>query len=193
MRDLVRWLYSVDPRYVQQIPMASDSQIGALVQQMVVRTVALQQAESANVQVTTSEWAEIRMGYDSSLTILRTLLQLDSATVQDSASTADGRERLAMARVRGYFDRVVSGQAQFFPIPPLLAQVLREQSKWWVDPSGVRRAAERAVALRASADSLQPPGAGNRGTGLRPAPGPAPLPPVSDSVLKRPPSRRVIQ
>jgi hypothetical protein len=193
MKDFVRWVYAVDPRIAQALPSANDSMIGSLVQQMAERTVAIREADSANVQLADSEWAVIRFDYDSSLTILRTLLQLDAAMARDSATTADGRARFAMARVNDYFDRVVGGQAQFVPIPPLLAQVLRERGEWSIDPAAVRRAAERAGALRAAADSLRPPGAETPGTGLRPAPGPAPVPPVPDSVLRRPPSRRVVQ
>jgi hypothetical protein len=99
-----------------------------------------------------------------------------------------------MARVNAYFDRVVGGGAQFFPIPPLLAQVLRQRSEWSIDAAAVRRAAERATALRAASDSLRPPGGeAPPGAGMRPAPGPAPVPPVPDSLLQRPPSRRIVQ
>jgi hypothetical protein len=135
----------------------------------------------------------IRVEYDSSLTILRAILQLDAAMARDSATTPDGRARFAMARVNDYFDRVVGGRSQFVPIPPLLAQVLRQRSEWSIDAAAVRRAAERASALRAAADSLRPPGAETPGTGMRPAPGPAPVSPVPDSLLQRPPTRRIVQ
>ncbi len=193
MKDFVRWLYAIDPRIAQMLPSANDSMIGSLVQQMAERTAAIHEADSANVQLADSEWAIIRIDHDSSLAVLRALLQIDATTARDSAATVDGRARLAMARVNDYFDRVVGGQTQFVPIPPLLAQVLRQRGEWSIDPAAVRRAAERAGALRAGADSLRPPGGEAPGTGLRPAPGPAPVPPAPDSVLQRPPSRRVVQ
>jgi hypothetical protein len=193
MKDFVRWLYAIDPRIAQMLPSANDSMIGSLVQQMAERTAAIHEADSAKVQLADSEWAVIRFDFDSSLTILRTLLQFDAAMARDSATTADSRAGFAMVRVNDYFDRVVGGQAQFVPIPPLLAQVLRQRGEWSIDPAAVRRAAERAGALRASADSLRPPGMETPGTGLRPAPGPAPVPPMPDSVLQRAPSRRVPQ
>jgi len=193
VKDFVRWMYAIDPRIAQALPMQTDSQIGSLVQQLAERTAAIHEADSAKVQLADSEWAVIRFDYDSSLTILRTLLQLDAAMARDSATTADGRARFAMARVNDYFDRVVGGQTQFVPIPPLLAQVLRQRGEWSIDPSAVRRAAERAGAMRASADSLRQPATGSPGAAIRPAPGPAPVPPVPDSVLQRPPSRRVVQ
>lgn len=193
MRDMVRWLFAIDPRIAQTLPTATDSQIAPLLRQLVERTVALQQADSARVQLTDSEWTEVRVEYDSSLAIMRSLLGLTPAMLHDSATTAEGRARFAMARVNDYFDRVVLRQAQFAPIPPLLAQVLREGGKWSLDQSGVRQAAQRAGTLRASADSLTPPGGAAPGAGLRPAPGPAPVPPVPDSVLRRPPAHRTRQ
>ncbi|HEY7685278.1 MAG TPA: peptidylprolyl isomerase [Gemmatimonadales bacterium] len=194
MKDFVRWVYAVDPRIAQALPSANDSMIGSLVQQMAERTVAIREADSAHVQLADSEWAMIRFEYDSTLTLLRAMLQLDAAMARDSATTPEGRARFAMARVNAYFDRVVGGGAQFFPIPPLLAQVLRQRSEWSIDAAAVRRAAERATALRAASDSLRPPGGeAPPGAGMRPAPGPAPVPPVPDSLLQRPPSRRIVQ
>jgi parvulin-like peptidyl-prolyl cis-trans isomerase-like protein len=193
LKDLVRWLYAINPRYAQALPMATDSQVAQLVEKLVERDLALQQADSAKVQLTDSEWVEVRMEFDSSLAILGSLLRFTPEMLRDSATTKDGRERFMMARVNDYFDRLVSGQAQFFPVPPLLAQWLRERSSWSIDASGVQRASERATALRASADSLRPPGAGSPGTEVRPAPGPPPVPPVPDSLLRKAPARRVVQ
>jgi hypothetical protein len=145
------------------------------------------------VQLSDSEWADIRMEYDSSLSFLRNRLGLSPEAMRDSTTTADGRIRYAMSRVNDYFDRVVTRQTQFSPIPPLMAQVLREHSEWSVDASGVRQAAQRAVTLRASADSLAPPaGAAPGGTGLRPAPGPPPVA-IAESVLQKAPARRSVQ
>ena len=193
MKDLVRWLYGIDPRYLGSIPQASDSAIGELLQRLTERHLALRQADSAKVQLTDSEWVAIRTEYDSSLAILGSELRFTPAMLRDSATTKEGRERFMMARVNDYFDRLVGGQAQFFPVPPLLAQLLRERSNWSIDESGVQRAVERAVALRASADSLRPPTAGGPGGEVRPAPGPPPVSPVPDSVLRKAPVRRTVQ
>jgi len=189
MRDFVRWLYAIDPRYAQMMVSANDSQIKLLLNELVERSMALREADSSGVQPSDTEWADIRTRYDSTLNVLGGELKLSAATLRDSATTADGRARLAMARVNDYFDRVVSGQAPFLPVPPLLSQALRERSDWSIDPAAVQRAVERATALRASADSLSQPGAG--GT-LRPAPGPPPvLPP--DTGKHATPTRRSLQ
>jgi PPIC-type PPIASE domain len=185
--NLVRWIYAVDPRVAQQIPMANDSMLNSLLRQLVERTVALQQADSAKVDITADEWTEVHAEFDSTLSIIRTLLGIDSISPGDSAATVAGRERFVVARVDAYFDRAVDGQAQFYPIPPLLALELRQRGTWSIDAAAVQRAAQRAQQLRASADSLRPPGAGS---GVRPAPGPAPVPPVPDSAGRQAPPRR---
>src|SRR5262249_55443398 len=133
LRDFVRWLYAIDPRIAQSLTAANDSQVTMLVQQLVERTVALQQADSAHIQLTDSEWTEIRVQHDSTLMMLRGLLQLDPQALRDSTTTTEGRARFAMSRVNDYFDRVVGRTAQFAPVPPLLAQVLRERGTWSID------------------------------------------------------------
>lgn len=189
VKDFVRWLYSIDPRYAQMMLSANDSQVRILLGELVERTMALREADSSGVQPTDSEWKAIRTQYDSTIAVLERQLNLSGAMLHDSATTADGRARLAMARVNDYFDRVVTGQAQFLPIPPLLAQALREKGDWSIDAAAVQRSVERATALRASADSLRPPG---NGAPMRPAPGPPPVG-VPDSAKRQLPTHRSLQ
>lgn len=186
VKDFVRWLFSIDPRYAQMMLTANDSLVNALLHQLVERTIALREADSSGVQPTDSEWADIRTEYDSTLAVLQRELNLNGAMLHDSATTDEGRSRLAMARVNDYFDRVVTGQAQFLPVPPLLTQVLREKADWSIDADAVQRAVERATALRASADSLRPRGGGAQ---MQPAPGPPPVA-VPDSGTR--PARRPV-
>lgn len=193
MREFVRWLFAIDPRIAQALPSATDSMIRPLVRELVVRSIALQQADSAGAQLSDSERTDIRAQYDSMLANTRNLMGLTPAMLRDSTTTPAGRTRFAMSRVDDYFDRVVGRQAQFAPIAPLLAQALRERAPWSIDQAAVREASQRAAALRASADSLSPgPGAGGGGPGLRPAPGPAPVQ-GPDSALRHPPSQRSVQ
>lgn len=175
--DLARWLYALDPRIARQIPTISDSLIRVMVRQLVERSLALRQADSAHIDLTADEWADVRTEYDSTLKILRTLLGVDSLPPAAATAGVADREREMVALVDGYFDRVVAGQAQFLPVPPLLGLELRRRNTWSIDPAAVQRAVERAQTLRASADSLR------QRDGMRPAPGPAPLPatPPSDS------------
>ena len=183
MKDFVRWLFAIDPRYAQMMVTATDSQIDLLLHQLVERSMALREADSSGVQPTDTEWAQIRLEYDSMVGGFERLLNLTPAMVHDSAATDEGRARLAMARVNDYFDRAIAGQTQFVPIPPLLAQALRDRGDWSIDAAAVQRSVERATSLRASADSLRP----GRGAQMQPAPGP---PPVAQPDSSKRPARR---
>ena len=87
----------------------------------------------------------------------------------DSGPTVEARVRVAADHVKAYLGRLLSGDARFFPVPPFLAVSLREKETWTINAAGVSEAVDRAKAQRASQDSQQP-------GGMRPAPGPAPIP-----------------
>jgi hypothetical protein len=73
-----------------------------------------------------------------------------------------------------YLDQAVTqGTAPFYPVPPFLANALREGTPWALNQSGITRAYESAQSMRGadSAGRTGPP------TGLKPAPGPAPVAP----------------
>ena len=185
-RDFARWMLAVDSRIPQTLPSATDNQIDELLLQLTQRHIAVMQAESAKVQLDADEWAGLRADYDSALGMLEGFLKVSPQLLRDSATTLEGRERMAMTRVNEFFDRAVSGQAPFVPVPPFLAQALKQRATYSFDQPGVRRAVERAGELRSSADSLQAPTAR---PGLRPSPAP-PLPPGAKQVG---PTRRTLQ
>lgn len=179
VKDFARWVAAVDPRFAQQLATANDSLIRLALDRVIERELALRQAESTQVSLPDSEWAAVRAEYDSTLALLRDQLRLDPTAVRDTSVPVTRRTQFVMAAVDAYFDRVVGGQAEYHSVPHFLAQTLREQADWSVDAAGVRSAIQRAVALRASADSIRPPGAGT--PGLRPAPGPPPVGPAADT------------
>jgi len=183
VKDLVRWLAALDPSVAQALPQATDDQINQFLKVVVQRQLLLEQADSAGVKLTDDDWQVLRAQHDSALGILSNVLNLSPRILQDSAATPQARVTLAMARVDDYFERVVRGRARFFPLPPFLGETLRAHAKWTVDQAGVRRALERAKELRATADSLQPPGPGGAGPGggMRMPPAPAPTRPDTTS------------
>lgn len=172
MRDLIHWLNSLDPNDVQQLPFATDDQIGQFLKVVATRTILLQQADSAKVTLTPQDWQDLKSAYDSMLATIETQIAITPKDIADSAKTPDGRERYAMSRVDGYLDKVVRGQSSFVGIPPVFSDVLRGRAPWSISESGVARAVEIASGSKARADSQQ-----QRAPGLRPAPGPAPAPP----------------
>src|SRR5437870_2135979 len=90
----------------------------------------------------------------------------------DSAATPAARVRLAMAHMDGYLDAAVTqGSAPFLPVPPFLAEALRQGETWSLNAAGIARAVERAQAIRAADTTARPA----PGTGLKRAPGPPPV------------------
>lgn len=178
VRDMVRWVYSLDPSVAGAIPNATDEQLNQFLKVIAQRQLLLAQADSARVLLTPDDWSYLKVQHDSALTILETVLNLTPESFRDSAQTPEAKRALAAARVEDYLDRVVQGRAQFLPVPPFLADVLRSRSDWAVNEAGVRLALERAKVLRTSADSTRPPGGQRPGPSLTPAPGPAPIPPA---------------
>ena len=169
VRDLARWLMAMDPNVAQGIASASDSQVTQFVRVVAERQMLVQAAEEAGTALTTDDWTYLRATHDSALRTLYTVVGLDPQGLRDSAANPDAMRRLATARVNDYLDRVLSGRAQFFPVPPFFGEALRQSARWSVSAAGLRRALDRAKTLRAAQDSAAAPR-------VTPAPGPAPIP-----------------
>lgn len=173
VKDLTRWLLAIGPREASGLAMGTDAQLTQFIQRLAERDLLLQRVDSAGVQLTPEEWREVKTQHDSVLALLRNALALTPKGLQDSAATEEARARVAMTRVDDYLDRVFKGgTAEFFAVPPFLALALRPGQGWSLNEAGITRAYEQAQAMRARADSARP-----GGPGLRPAPGPAPVPP----------------
>ena len=170
VRDLARWIVAMDPSVAQGIQSSPDSQVRQFVRVVAERHMLLGAAEAAGTALAAEDWDYLRAVHDSALRTLYNVLGLDPATLGDTTQSADARRRLAVASVNDYLDRVVEGEAPFVPVPPFLADVLREEAKWSMSTAGLRRALERAQELRAAQDSTPR---------VTPAPGPAPIPGAS--------------
>jgi len=171
VRDLVRWLFALDPNDVRTIPGASDDQLRQFLKVVTRQELLIHQADSAGVQLTADDWRLIRAEHDSIVGTLERVLGITPQLLKDSAATPDARLRLAAARVDTYLGHAFQGAAQFYAVPPFLGETLRAELPWSVDPGGIGRALERAQAIRATTDSTRRPP-----PGLRPAPGPPPIP-----------------
>lgn len=188
VKDLIHWIHALDPQVSQAIPTASDAQISQLLRALTQRSILLAQADSAGVRLTDSDWVELRSAHDSAMQRLQTALELSPQVLKDSTTTAAGRVRLATTHVDAYLDKLVAGRATFVPVPPFLADVLRAGRPWSVNQAAVVRAAERGRGMRATSDSLRgaPRPNNEAAPGVRPAPGPAPIPPTTGAPTKRP-------
>lgn len=170
--DLARWLRALDPKIIQSMPQASDDQVGQMLRALTQRKILLEQADSAKVQLAADDWRDIHAEYDSALTIVETVLNLNSAMLHDSAATPAAREAFATRRVNEWLTAVVNGHSRFYPMPPYFADALRAKASWSIDPAGIQRAVDQATAERNAAGAPAPSGV--PGTPMRPAPGPAP-------------------
>ncbi len=159
---------------VPQIVSAREDDRAQFVKLLAQRDMLLQQAEAAGVGLTPDDWRQVRAEHDSSVARLERLLGLTPEILRDSAATPAARVQLAMTHVDGYVDRAVTqGTAPFYPVPPFLASVLRQGEPWSLNQAGIARALEAAQAIRARDTTGRSPAP----TGLKPAPGPPPVPP----------------
>ncbi|MGH7531587.1 MAG: peptidylprolyl isomerase [Gemmatimonadales bacterium] len=172
VRDLVRWIESLDPGLAAALPQATDDQIRQFVRAVVQQELLVEEADSAGITLTPDDLARVGAQHDSVLATLGVVLSLTPEVLRDSAATPEARRDLAAARVEQYLERVLQGRARYFPVPPPLAQTLRGRNgaQWGVHPAGLRRALAYARDVRETVDSLQ--GSAPRPPGLPPTAAP---------------------
>jgi len=153
---LIGWLETLQPNanILDQLKQAPDSVIVSLVRNFAKNELILKQADSAKVQIDTAELAGLRRSFGSAVTAAWAQLGVAPATLQTSAKTENDREILARARIDEYFDKMVSEQAPFVPVPTPIANVLRQKYKYSFNQTGFDRAVEEAAKVRNTADSV---------------------------------------
>jgi hypothetical protein len=171
VRDFVRWMYSLEPRVAAAVKDVPEDQLERFLRLIAQRHVLIGLADSAGVQPTPDEWAYARTQHDSAISLMRNILRLTPDVLRDSAASPADRERLAAAHVDDYLQRLVTGRAQFLPMPPFLSFTLRDGADWSIDQAGVRAALEKARVARGARDSSAAPA-----SPMTPATGPAPVP-----------------
>ncbi len=168
VKDFMRWLDVLPPQLEDQIGSASDQQLMSLVRSLAQNELLVSEARAAGGSLRAEEMAELRAGLGDEIAQVRGALKLDTLP-EAMAGDAEARRRLVEEKVMQYFDLFANNLPQLVPVPRFLADRLREEQKWRVFPSGVKRAYERATQLRASLDSaagrrppMVPPGSGIR-------------------------------
>lgn len=174
---------------MRQIQGAPDSLVMQYVKNMAQREVLVRRADSMKVVVSPDELASLHRDFVQAVVQTWQQLGIDPKSLADSGKTPEARERIAAARVEAFMDKIMAGAVQPLPIPAPLQIVLMEKYTAKVNAAGVERAVEKAVQVRAAADSARkagqpasqvplpsavPPGAQAPGT---PAPGGAAVPP----------------
>jgi peptidyl-prolyl cis-trans isomerase D len=158
-------------RLIQQIQAVPDSMVGMYVTNMAQREVLLRRADSAKAGLSPEEMTKLHADFRQLVAMTWQQMGITPGSLADSAKTTAERERLAAARVEGFLDRIMAGQAQPIPVPLPLQIVLMDKYDSKVNPAGIDRAVERAAQIRASADSAR---AARQPKSAVPLPGAAP-------------------
>jgi parvulin-like peptidyl-prolyl cis-trans isomerase-like protein len=139
----------------QQLRQVPDSVIPYFVRALIRQDLLLKQADSAKVQLDTTEVSEMRHGFVSMVANTWAGLGVMPKLLADSGKTEADRERVAASRVDNYVDRLLTQNEQFVQVPPILSTALREKYDAKVNKTGIERAIERATKIRVSADSAR--------------------------------------
>lgn len=175
--EMVKWLDALPVQALAQIRAANDTLLGTFAKTLAQNAILLKEADSAKIAVNPSIYQALVLQYKTQLTNLKESLGLDAAEFSDSSKLAvKERRELAAKKVDEYFEKLVSGQAQFRPVPPTLSAELRSTGDFKIYQAGVSRAVELIVQKKtadsAAGGSAAPPAAGvPQPGGLQPAPG----------------------
>jgi peptidyl-prolyl cis-trans isomerase D len=154
-----------------QIQQAPDSIVKTFVKQLARQEVLLKEADSAHIQMDTTELANLRRTFVSAISQAWSGLGITPASLKDSAKTESDREKLASSRIESYLDRLTQQRAEFVQVPVPIERALRTKFDWKVNDAGLDRALERAAQVRASKDSAR---AGSQPPTAIPMPGATP-------------------
>lgn len=150
--DLARWFDVLPPRMQEQIPTVTDDELKSFVGALSRNAMLLAETRTAGVHLTEEEIGRLRADLETEITGLKHALGLDSLAVADTAA-GRSRKELAAKKVDAYLDRIADNPQTLVPVPPPLADRLRENSGWRVYPAGVQRAFDLARVRKAALDS----------------------------------------
>jgi parvulin-like peptidyl-prolyl isomerase len=139
----------------QQMQTVPDSLLGPFVKQLVRNDLLLHMADSAKIQIDTTELNELRHTFVTVVTNSWSGLGVAPRQLADSAKTVSERERLAAARIEDYLNRLVTKGEQFVNVPVPVVKALHKKYDSKVNPAAVDKALERAQKVRLSADSAK--------------------------------------
>jgi len=175
--QFAKWMTALQPGQLQQVSIQPDSNLVKFVTAIAHQELLLRQADSAGVQLPEGTWAAIQLALNAGTSQMVNAMQLNAPEVSDSSNPLSDRKAAAAAKVETYFDNLLSGAAQYQPLPGVLGTVMREDRGGKLNRAGIARAVELAIA-QARADSAAQagqPGAPPAGP-IQPAPGGPPVP-----------------
>jgi PPIC-type PPIASE domain len=171
--EFMRWIQALPPQYATQLRQADDTMLTQFAKVLTQNVLLLRQADSAKVGITPEEWKDVASKYRAQTDTLRAEMGLDTTRLWDATVARTDRDKVAMAKVDQYFERLVSGKSRLRPLPAAMASLLRDRSSYKLYNTGINRAVELAEADKAKTDTTKAKGP------MQPAPGPAPVPGLS--------------
>jgi len=186
--DMAYWLGAFPLPQLTQFKNSNDTVLSGVAKLLAQNKILLRQADSAKVTVDRAVYQGLVLQFKSQLAEIRQVMGLDAPEFSDSSKLSSSRRRdLAHQKVETYFDKLTKGEAQFRPVPPMLAADLRAQGDFKVYQAGISHAKELVLAQKrkdsAAAASQPPPLA--PGT-LQQAPGGPPRPAAPADTSKKP-------
>jgi len=156
--QLARVLMYVPPETYEQVLAAPDDQIAFFTRQLVLQELLWQQADSAGIAMSDSTYGLMEEQYRLGLQALWGATGLWPDSLAAYGPTPAAREQLARQQVDRYFEAVVSRRIPLQPVPPALAEQLRETVEWRILPAGIDAALQLAGRLQAAAERPADPG-----------------------------------
>lgn len=147
--DFLRWVYALPPQYVTQLQQADDEQLKQIATVFAQNAILLEQADSAQIGLTPTEWAGLVHEHRAQIDSLRISIGL-GYEISDSSTSLGERSRLAALRLDTYFEDLVSGKARMRRMPATLSAWLRSQGHYKVNEAGLLRAIELIEAKQAA-------------------------------------------
>jgi PPIC-type PPIASE domain len=176
VKDMTRWVRALPSQYLAQIRQADDATLTRFARLIAQNVLLLNEADSAGIELSPDEWAQIRTAFEGHLDSLKRAIGLDSSDARAADANASERQAAVGLKVERYFDQLVDGKTRLRPIPSALSTILRERLPYRIYDAGLASALELATAANAKADSA----GGGQGPMQR-APGPPPIPGMQPS------------
>jgi hypothetical protein len=148
-RDFARWLQAFPPQTAGQVAGAPDSVLVDFVKSIARNQMLLRSAEQRNIRLSPADQESVFAGWRGQFGMMINTMGVSAESLAADTGAADRAAKTAR-RVEEYFATITNapGRRMFIPVPPYLADLLRERYAWSISAAGVDRAVERALVLR---------------------------------------------
>lgn len=152
---VANWIAAFPPQMQikQQLQQQPDSVLPQFVKSLMRNELMLRSADSAKIVLDSTELAQVRGAFRSSVQQSMGGLGILPSQLADSAEAAGGRAALAAGRVDRFFAQLLKNEVQFVDISEPVSLALRSKYEGRVNKSGLDRAVTIATELKAKADS----------------------------------------